>query len=67
MKGYIVKKTRGDDKVNGGGLEGNAGGEIILKDAYEWEVIGWRVPLVKFSKNERYNLFFCINYFYAEL
>lgn len=47
-KGYIVKKKRGD-KTNNGGIEGETSGEIILTDAYEWEVQNWRVPLIKFK------------------
>lgn len=47
-KGYIVKKRRGD-KTNSGGIEGETSGDIILTDAYEWEVKNWRVPLIKFK------------------
>lgn len=47
-KGYIVKDEEGDED-NKSGVEGETNGEIILTDAYVWEVANWRVPLIKFK------------------
>lgn len=49
VKGHIVKKKRGTNPKDEVGIEGSSNGEIILTDAYEWEVNNWRVPLIKFN------------------
>lgn len=47
-KGYIVKDEEGDED-NKTGVEGGTNGDVILTDAYEWEIKHWRVPLIKFK------------------